>query len=172
MAIPALVLVLSPQCLAISPDDSLIAAGDASGRILLWRSFAPHVPTAGSRREAAAQTGPKPVPPPPTTLHWHSHAVGCLAFSPDGSFLMSGGAQRKACYMHTGSNTFCSLRGTRLTAARYYTFPDPRSLHHDTNPSSHAHGNRSISLLARKAAEYVILTGPWCTRVSAPFPHL
>lgn len=36
-------------CLAIAPDDSAIAAGDASGRILLWRGFQHHVPLA--RRE-------------------------------------------------------------------------------------------------------------------------
>ncbi|KXZ45497.1 hypothetical protein GPECTOR_54g239 [Gonium pectorale] len=71
-------------CLAISADDSLIAAGDASGRILLWRAFEHSVPSA--LRDRGGQTGGKAHPavaPPLTTLHWHAHPVGCLSFSPD-----------------------------------------------------------------------------------------
>jgi WD40 repeat protein len=30
---------------------------------------------------------------PTSTVHWHSHPVWCTAFSPDGSFLLSGGEE-------------------------------------------------------------------------------
>ncbi|MEW5307752.1 MAG: hypothetical protein WDW36_010128 [Sanguina aurantia] len=105
-------------CLAISPDDSIIAAGDSSGRILLWRNFAPLVPTPCTRREqlAASQSGQKQAPPPATTLHWHSHAVGCLAFSADGAFLMSGGVEGVFVVwrMDTGVPTFLPRLGGPL----------------------------------------------------------
>ena len=29
----------------------------------------------------------------PTTVHWHASAVGCLTFSPDGTYLLSGGRE-------------------------------------------------------------------------------
>ncbi|KAG2432689.1 hypothetical protein HYH02_006674 [Chlamydomonas schloesseri] len=78
-------------CLAISADDSLIAAGDASGRILIWRAFEHSVPS-GLRSENSGKAHPA-VQPPLTTLHWHAHPVGCLTFSPDGTYLLSGGSE-------------------------------------------------------------------------------
>ncbi|KAG2426597.1 hypothetical protein HXX76_012913 [Chlamydomonas incerta] len=78
-------------CLAISADDSLIAAGDASGRILIWRAFEHSVPS-GLRSENSGKAHPT-VQPPLTTLHWHAHPVGCLTFSPDGTYLLSGGSE-------------------------------------------------------------------------------
>ncbi|EFJ41335.1 hypothetical protein VOLCADRAFT_107736 [Volvox carteri f. nagariensis] len=79
-------------CLALSPDDSLIAAGDVSGRILLWRSFEHSVPAALRDGEHSGKAHPA-VQPPLTTLHWHAHPVGALAFSPDGTYLLSGGQE-------------------------------------------------------------------------------
>ncbi|GLC42212.1 hypothetical protein PLESTB_000643100 [Pleodorina starrii] len=78
-------------CLALSADDSLIAAGDVSGRILLWRSFEHCVPSALRDREAGGGKVHAAVQPPLTTLHWHAHPVGALTFSPDGTYLLSGG---------------------------------------------------------------------------------
>ncbi len=64
--------------------DDILAAGDVSGRILIWRNFADVL-------QAAAQG--KAQQPPCTTLHLHPHAVGCLAFSPDSNYLLSGGQE-------------------------------------------------------------------------------
>ncbi len=81
--------LLSPQCVAISADESMIAAGDAPGRIQIWRDFAPHVPTI--KREGQNRHHAEGLLP--TTLHWHASAVGCLSFSPDGTYLLSGGRE-------------------------------------------------------------------------------
>ncbi|GFR41531.1 hypothetical protein Agub_g2190 [Astrephomene gubernaculifera] len=106
-------------CLAISADDSLIAAGDVTGRLLIWRAVESRVPSAlrdksggggaagaGGEGGAAAAAGgqqhvggggkvrlPAAEQPPLTTLHWHAHPMGCLAFSSDGTHLLSGGAE-------------------------------------------------------------------------------
>lgn len=96
-------------CVAISPDDARIAAGDTSGRIVIWHNLAATVAAAaaaaagakggaeqgageGGAKEAAAAAGAAPA----ATVHWHAHAVGCLAFSVDGAFLLSGGAMSHA----------------------------------------------------------------------------
>ena len=167
------------QCVALSSDDSVLAAGDVTGRVLIWRDFAAAVPAdlregvaAGKRRvevgaglgcvflcvsvcvsvcvclcvcvcvcaagpvkvkmlckrhtcthththtckythEAQMHTYTRmytpethmlththtcshthtQVPPPLTTLHWHPAPVGCLTFSPDTTYLLSGGRE-------------------------------------------------------------------------------
>ncbi|KAG2482851.1 hypothetical protein HYH03_018242 [Edaphochlamys debaryana] len=81
-------------CLALSSDGSLLAAGDASGRVLLWRGLEPAVPAALRREEHSGKAALGPgARPPLTTVHWHAHPVGCLAFSDDGTYLLSGGAE-------------------------------------------------------------------------------
>eukprot|EP00878_Enallax_costatus_P013093 GHUV01013681.1.p1 GENE.GHUV01013681.1~~GHUV01013681.1.p1 ORF type:complete len:298 (+),score=25.60 GHUV01013681.1:581-1474(+) len=92
-------------CAAFNPSESIIAAGDATGRILIWHNF----PTAlqewatGATAAAAAAGVLSPdgsgsaLPsvrlPACTTVHWHAHAVGAVCFSAEGSFLMSGGQE-------------------------------------------------------------------------------
>ena len=48
---------LATQCVALSSDDSVLAAGDITGRVLIWHDFAAAVPSdlregvaAGKRR--------------------------------------------------------------------------------------------------------------------------
>ncbi|KAL0052292.1 hypothetical protein WJX82_011440 [Trebouxia sp. C0006] len=61
-------------CVAFDPTEERIAAGDVSGRILIWNSF--------KDKQVAV-----------TTVHWHAHPVGCLCFSADGTLLLSGGEE-------------------------------------------------------------------------------
>jgi NET1-associated nuclear protein 1 (U3 small nucleolar RNA-associated protein 17) len=56
------------------PDDPPLASG--SGRIQLWYEL--------DRSEGEPRTA---------TMHWHAHAVPALAFSVDGTFLVSGGEE-------------------------------------------------------------------------------
>ncbi|KAI8464049.1 MAG: WD40-repeat-containing domain protein, partial [Monoraphidium minutum] len=86
-------------CCAIDPTDTILAAGDASGRIVIWHNFTAALAAGGASSSGA----------PPggggggggdggggaacATVHWHAHPVGALAFSPDGSQLLSGGAE-------------------------------------------------------------------------------
>ncbi|GAB4821000.1 hypothetical protein N2152v2_008046 [Parachlorella kessleri] len=93
-------------CVAISPDGSQIAAGDTSGRIVIWHDLASAVAAhsadkspppgaaggdGGEAQQAQQQQAKQQAPA--ATVHWHAHAVGCLAFSVDGTFLLSGGAE-------------------------------------------------------------------------------
>ncbi|GLI71536.1 hypothetical protein VaNZ11_016768 [Volvox africanus] len=90
-------------CLAISADNSLIAAGDVSGRILIWRSFEHSVPSALRQGEHAGKAHPTKEPPL-TTVHWHAHPVGALVFSEDGTYLLSGGEEGVLVLWHLETN--------------------------------------------------------------------
>lgn len=46
-------IACTPQCLALSPDETMLAAGDVSGRILIWRGLEGVVPK--EAREGAHQ---------------------------------------------------------------------------------------------------------------------
>ncbi|CAF3504696.1 unnamed protein product [Rotaria sp. Silwood1] len=62
-------------CAQIHPNEESIALGTQSGRIALWYNF-----INSTNKE-----------PTVSYLHWHSLPVLCLAFSVDGSYLLSGG---------------------------------------------------------------------------------
>ena len=99
-----------PQCVAISADESMIAAGDISGRIQIWRNFGVHVPAIvckeGQNASLRHQADPSQLRP--TTMHWHASPVGCLTFSPDGTYLLSGGREGVLVLwlMETGGQNF------------------------------------------------------------------
>lgn len=86
-----------------------MAAGDVSGRISMWNAFPPAVAAAaaadagdtGAAPSAHQQAQPqgqkrkqrdlKDAGLAKETMHWHSSAVRSVLFSPDGSYLLSGG---------------------------------------------------------------------------------
>jgi len=83
------------QCVAVSPSGDRLAAGDATGRILIWHPLAAAVnsaaaaaPGGGPQSQQQQQQQQQPVA---TTVHWHAHAVRSLAFSRDSLRLLSGG---------------------------------------------------------------------------------
>jgi WD40 repeat protein len=47
-----------------------------------------------ARKGAHAGKARPSAPLPSTTVHWHASPVGCLSFSPDGVYLLSGGAEQ------------------------------------------------------------------------------
>lgn len=85
------------QCVAFDGRDQVLAAGDASGRIMLWHNFADHLVAAQQQQQAARKEQQAQqealLPPPRATWHWHAHAVRCLVFSSDSTYLMSGGQE-------------------------------------------------------------------------------
>jgi NET1-associated nuclear protein 1 (U3 small nucleolar RNA-associated protein 17) len=91
-------------CVAVSPDGARVAAGDATGRIVIWHGVRAALNEAAVRRAAAASAAAasgslegtadiQVEEPPAKTVHWHAHAVGCLCFSLDGVYLLSGGRE-------------------------------------------------------------------------------
>lgn len=83
-----------PAVAARSSKGDVLAVGDATGRILLWRGVLAalesrlSVGTTGepgcSEVDAAEQISAR------ATVHWHAEPVCCMAFSPDDAFLLSG----------------------------------------------------------------------------------
>ena len=71
--------------MAVDAEADKCAAGDASGRLLIWHGFGAAVARSGA--------GQDPGDLPCTTVHWHAHPVGALAFSQDGAYLLSGGVE-------------------------------------------------------------------------------
>jgi NET1-associated nuclear protein 1 (U3 small nucleolar RNA-associated protein 17) len=78
--------------LAFHPSQRIVAGGDATGRILIWRGFgkakfsgnpdAANEDRDGVRGQDDADSC--------TTLHWHSSGVKFLKFDSDGAYLFSG----------------------------------------------------------------------------------
>lgn len=71
--------------LTFSPDEGVLrfATGEANGKIRIWYCLE-QVPDESTHHPTSAAT---------TTLHWHSHAVSSLEYTPDGSQLLSGGEE-------------------------------------------------------------------------------
>lgn len=112
-------------CVAVSPDGGKVAAGDATGRILIWHDVAATLAARTAdlaaqkarAREATTTTDAAAAPggydtedeamdlvePPAATVHWHAHAVGALAFSLDGKYLLSGGQEAVLVIWDVGS---------------------------------------------------------------------
>ncbi|KAK9818780.1 hypothetical protein WJX74_006596 [Apatococcus lobatus] len=110
----ALHLTKTITCVAIDPKEQRVATGDESGRINVWHSFA----TAVVRAEPGAPGTRREPDIPRTTMHWHAHSVGCLTFSPDGVFLLSGGLEAVLVIwqLETGKRNYLPRLGGALTA--------------------------------------------------------
>jgi len=116
-------------CVAVSPDGDRVAAGDVTGRIIIWHNVKSAVESmlASKKKnvvdnnngiggvavsanddnddddDEGIDTGLVHKDPPATTVHWHAHGVGCLAFSQDGLFLLSGGQEAVLVVWEVGS---------------------------------------------------------------------
>lgn len=84
--------------LAFHPTDRIVAAGDVTGRILIWRGVGDHSFSSGNKQRGGLM---KDIEEKPgvrgeddadscTTRHWHSAEVKVLFFSSDGAYLYSG----------------------------------------------------------------------------------
>lgn len=82
-------------CVAISPDGAKIAAGDVTGRIMIWHDVADTIASRAVELEDREDEDEAMdlVEPPAATVHWHAHAVGAVVFSIDGTYLLSGGQE-------------------------------------------------------------------------------
>ena len=102
--------------LAFSHDDEILAAGDSSGRIVMWHGFARAVRKLQSEAQGE-ETEVKGDALPSTTSHWHSRAVGCLHFSADGAHLFSGGEEAVLVIwtVKDGKKTYLPRLGAPLT---------------------------------------------------------
>lgn len=74
-------------CLAIHPNEDCIATGTDSGKIILWYNYLQQS-TEDTMRDNGSR---KTLKATKTVLHWHSLSVLSLCFTPEGSYLLSGG---------------------------------------------------------------------------------
>lgn len=97
------------QCVALDAQEERIAAGDVGGRIHLWNAFGPALAAAagastGSAADQPGQSGKKrdlrDANLAKETLHWHAAGVSSLAFSADGTYLLSGGREAVLVRLH------------------------------------------------------------------------
>lgn len=99
-------------CVALHPHGKQVVAGDETGRILLWHvNYGKQIAQGGNKN--STNEAPKV-----TTRHWHSRAVRCLAFTEDGSHLLSGGEEGVLVMwqLETGKQEFLPRLGAVLTS--------------------------------------------------------
>jgi NET1-associated nuclear protein 1 (U3 small nucleolar RNA-associated protein 17) len=83
-------------CLALHPNEDCIATGAINGKIILWYNYLACLKDKNKLEETQSY-GDKNQKKAPFTkhtmsiLHWHSLPVITLRFTPEGSFLLSGG---------------------------------------------------------------------------------
>ncbi|KAL5519149.1 NAN1_1 [Sanghuangporus vaninii] len=78
---------VSPEkltCLTFHPSEDYFATGDEIGQIRLWYCLDNRLAVSDTTQDRKAQT---------TTMHWHAHSVSSVAFSRNGSYLLSGGEE-------------------------------------------------------------------------------
>ncbi|KAF5203491.1 Wd repeat-containing protein [Thalictrum thalictroides] len=141
--------------LAFHPNERILAAGDVSGRILIWRGFGNksfsenEVTTKGivvkNEEERPGVRGDDDAESC-STWHWHSNEVKVLSFSSDGSYLYSGGSEGVfvVWQLETGKKRTLPRIGAPL---RYFTASQDPSL------SSVSCANNRIHLLKMPSME-------------------
>ncbi|KAG2076892.1 WD40 repeat-like protein [Suillus decipiens] len=70
-------------CLAVHPLEDYFATGDAKGVVRLWYCLNQGKPAVANVEKRS----------PTSELHWHAHAVSSVAFTMNGSYLLSGGEE-------------------------------------------------------------------------------
>eukprot|EP01083_Nonionella_stella_P017105 47799_1 len=95
-------MAVNVTCVAFHPVKPYVAAGDSGGRITMWY---PETSQSGGRTVTS-------------TLHWHAHGVMALAFSEDGSYLLSGGEEAVLVMwqLDTGHKQFLPRLGAHIRA--------------------------------------------------------
>ncbi|XP_076882283.1 uncharacterized protein LOC143530701 [Bidens hawaiensis] len=120
------------SCIAFHPTDRIMAAGDVTGRILVWRGFGDKT-FSGNNSENEKLLNDEDDKPGVrgtedadscTTWHWHSSEVKVLSFSSDGAYLFSGGNEGVLVgwQLDTGKKKFLPRIGTPLL--NYISSPD------------------------------------------------
>ncbi|XP_011043947.1 PREDICTED: WD repeat-containing protein 75-like [Populus euphratica] len=120
--------------LAFHPNQRIIAAGDVTGRILIWRGFGDRtfvdndrlvgVRSMNNGEERPGVRGDDDADSC-TTWHWHSAEVNVLFFSLDGAYLYSGGKEGVLVVwqLDTGKKKFLPRIGSPLLW--FTNSPDP-----------------------------------------------
>ncbi|RDX65834.1 WD repeat-containing protein 75, partial [Mucuna pruriens] len=120
--------------LAFHPTDRIVAAGDVTGRILIWRDFGAQKFLDSSRLVNGRSTNDDEDKPGVrenddaescSTWHWHSSGVRLLSFSSDGAYLYSGGKEGVLVLwqLDTGKKKFLPRIGSPLLY--FVDSPDP-----------------------------------------------
>ncbi|KAK2971977.1 hypothetical protein RJ640_004997 [Escallonia rubra] len=113
--------------LAFHPTERIIAAGDTTGRILIWRGFGNRTFSAGVVMDEDERPGVREDDDADscTTWHWHSAEVKILFFSADGAYLYSGGKEGVLVVwqLDTGKKKFLPRIGS--TVFYFTSSPDP-----------------------------------------------
>ncbi|GMN52043.1 hypothetical protein TIFTF001_021191 [Ficus carica] len=120
--------------LAFHPTERIVAAGDITGRILIWRGFGSQTFVSGDKavngrlndkvEERPGVRGDDEADSC-STWHWHSTEVNVLSFSADGAYLYSGSREGVLVVwqLDTGKNKFLPRIGSPLL---FFTdSPDP-----------------------------------------------
>ncbi|KAL2497222.1 Transducin/WD40 repeat-like superfamily protein [Abeliophyllum distichum] len=141
--------------LAFHPTERVVAAGDVTGRILLWRGVGHRTFSTGDKfingglnKDAEERPGVRGDDDADscTTWHWHSAEVNVLFFSSDGAYLFSGGREGVfvVWQLDTGKKKFLPRIGSPLL---YFTNSSDPSL------SSISCANNRIHLLRMPSME-------------------
>ncbi|XP_077244588.1 transducin/WD40 repeat-like superfamily protein isoform X2 [Tasmannia lanceolata] len=120
--------------LAFHPTERLVAGGDATGRILIWRGFGKRNFTQNERLFSRGKVRNEEERPGVrddddadscSTWHWHPTEVKFLSFSSDGAYLYSGGREGVLVVwqLDTGKKKFLPRIGSALLY--FKDSPDP-----------------------------------------------
>ncbi|KAI3456714.1 hypothetical protein Pfo_013377 [Paulownia fortunei] len=120
--------------LAFHPTERVVAAGDVTGRILIWRGVGrgtfsndDKLINGGFNKDAEDRPGVRDDDDADscTTWHWHSAQVNVLFFSSDGAYLYSGGREGVLVVwqLDTGKKKFLPRIGSPLLY--FINSPDP-----------------------------------------------